>query len=295
MPPDREVALITGAGSGIGQALAVDAARRGLAVILTGRHAAPLEATRSLLEPGTPCLLAPGDVTCGDDRLALRERVRRWSGRLDFLVNNAGVLWAGPLAAMSDADMVRMMTTNLVAPLALTRDLLPLLMAAGRGRPGAGRKGAGQVAAGRVVNVGSMFGDIPYPLFTAYSASKHGVRGLSGALRRELRDLGVGVTYAAPRGARTPASAAIEFLVQPLGMRLDPPGDIARRIWDGVLRGADTVYPCGPEWLFAVIERLCPGIIDAAVRRQLRQGKLDSLIRPAPLPPQSPTPRTHPV
>lgn len=278
MPPDRKVALITGAGSGIGQALAVDAARRGLAVILTGRHAAPLEATRSLLEAGTPCLLAPGDVTRGDDRLALRDQVRRWSGRLDFLVNNAGVLWAGPLAAMSDADMARMMATNLVAPLALTRDLLPLLL-----------------AAGRVVNIGSMFGDIPYPLFTAYSASKHGMRGLSGALRRELRDLGVGVTYAAPRGARTPASAAIEFLIQPLGMRLDPPGDIARRIWDGVLRGADTVYPCGPEWLFAVIERLCPGIIDAAVRRQLRQGKLDSLIRPAPLPPQSPTPRTHPV
>ncbi|MDZ5650070.1 SDR family NAD(P)-dependent oxidoreductase [Nitrospirillum sp. BR 11828] len=191
MPRDAghrgQTALITGAGGGIGRALAVAASERGLGVVLVGRRRPHLEATRALLRPGSPCLVVPADVTVAQDRLALKQAIEAQVGRLDFLVNNAGTLWAGPLSTMDDQALSSLVATNLTAPMALIRDLLPLLSAAG----------------GRVVNIGSLLGDIPYPLFAAYCATKHGLRGLSDALRRELRGQGVGVTYAAP-GAPTP-------------------------------------------------------------------------------------------
>ncbi|MDG3439651.1 SDR family NAD(P)-dependent oxidoreductase [Nitrospirillum amazonense] len=270
-------ALITGAGSGIGQALAVEASRRGLGLVLVGRRRPPLDATKALLRPGTRCLVLPADVTLAEDRGALVDAVRDHAGGLDFLVNNAGLVWAGALSTLDDRTLTALVATNLMAPLALTRDFLPLLSA----------------AAGRVVNIGSLLGDIPYPLFAGYCASKYGLRGLSDALRRELRCQGVGVTYAAPRGARTPATEALEPLLALLDMPTDPPAAIAKRIWAAALAGADTAYPAGPERLFVLLQRLFPRLVDAAVRRQLRRGPLDALMAP-PVPAPQPGRRTSP-
>ncbi|WP_064742464.1 SDR family oxidoreductase [Azospirillum sp. B4] len=259
-----KAALITGAGSGIGRALAIEASRQGLGLILVGRRHPPLDATQALLRPGTRCLVLTADVTQAQDRQALAHAVREHTGGLDFLVNNAGLVWAGALSDMDDQTLTALVATNLLAPLALTRDFLPLLSA----------------AAGRVVNIGSLLGDIPYPLFAGYCASKYGLRGLSDALRREVRCQGVGVTYAAPRGARTPATEALEPLLALLDMPTDPPADIAKRIWSAVLAGADTAYPAGPERFFVLLQRLFPRLVDAAVRRQLRRGPLGALMSP---------------
>ncbi|MEE3624429.1 SDR family NAD(P)-dependent oxidoreductase [Nitrospirillum sp. BR 11752] len=255
-----QTALITGAGGGIGQALAVEASHRGLGVILVGRRRPNLEATQALLRPGSPCLVKTADVTVAQDRQALTQAVRDWAGQLDFLVNNAGTVWAGPLSTMDDQVLSALVATNLTAPMALIRDLLPLLSAAG----------------GRVVNIGSLLGDIPYPLFAAYCATKHGLRGLSDALRRELRGQGIGVTYAAPRGAKTPGTEALKPVLALLDMPADPPVDIARRIWDAAQAGADTAYPPGAERLFVLLQRLFPKLVDAAVRHQLRRIRLDA-------------------
>jgi len=263
-------ALITGAGSGIGRALAIEASHRGVAVALTGRRREALEATRSQLARSaarsTNCLILPADITDGAARRSLKALVAAEWGGLDILINNAGIVLAGPLATLADAELERMMATNLIAPLALTREFLPLLSA-----------GTGSGQKGRVVNVGSVFGDIAFPLFAAYSASKFGLRGFSTALRRELADLGVGVTYAAPRGTRTEATPAMERFVEPLAMKLDDPETVAIQIWDAVLRDADSVYPRGPERLFVLIERLFPRIVGSALAKQLKQGGLGRL------------------
>ncbi|SMF60161.1 Short-chain dehydrogenase [Tistlia consotensis] len=251
MPLGGRTALITGAGSGIGRALAIEAARRGLAVALVGRREAALRETRAQLAPGTECLILPGDVTLPAVRAALRDRLAAEWGLLHFLVNNAGIVAAGPLSETRDAELDRLMATNLVAPLALTRELLPLLRAA---------------APGRVVNLGSMLGDIAFPLFAAYSASKFGLRGLSSALRRELAGLGIGVTYVSPRTARTGATHAIARYVEPFRLPLDGAEVIARRTWAAAARGRNSAYPPGRERLFALVERLSPAIIDRAVR-----------------------------
>jgi short-subunit dehydrogenase len=242
-------ALITGAGSGIGRALAIEASRRGLAVALVGRRLAPLEATRELIEPAASSLVIAGDVTCAVARSTIHGRITREWGRLDVLVNNAGIVSAGPLAEITDAELERLVATNLLAPLALTRDLLPLLRAA---------------APSRVVNIGSLVGDVALPLFAAYAASKFGLRGLSNALRRELREFAIGVTYVAPRGTRTDAAAAVAPFLDPK-MPLDSPDAIAGQVWDAVAGGRDSAYPRGRERLFVLVERLCPAIVTRAL------------------------------
>jgi short-subunit dehydrogenase len=115
-----------------------------------------------------------------------------------------------------------------------------------------------------------MFGDIAYPLFAAYSATKFGLRGWSDALRRELAPLNVGVTYVAPRATRTPAASRFDNLIEPFGMTLDDPAKVGENIVKGIERDARTVYPVGPERLFVLIQRLFPGIIDTVAVNQVK-------------------------
>jgi len=249
-----KIALITGAGSGIGRQLAIEAARRGMTVALMGRRAETLHQTLSMMGPRRIHVTLPGDITDPQIRIALKHYIAHWWGRLDVLVNNAGVVSVGPLARTSDQELERLMATNVIAPAALIRELLPLLHRA---------------APSRVVNVGSMFGDIAYPLFGAYSASKFGLRGLSIAVRRELKEFGIGVTYAAPRATNTDAAGAFARLVEPMQMRIDDPAKVALDIWNAVARDADSVYAKGPERLFVLVQRLFPQLVDRAVEGQM--------------------------
>ena len=126
-----------------------------------------------------------------------------------------------------------------------------------------------RAAPSRIVNVGSVFGDIGYPLFAAYSSSKFALRGLSIALRREFKPFGIGVTYAAPRATKTGAAEAYGALFEPLQMRMDEPAVVADRIWRAVAKDADNVYAKGPERLFVLAQRLFPTLVDRAIAAQL--------------------------
>ncbi len=246
-------ALITGAGSGIGQRLAIEAAKRGVSLIIAGRRPEALNATLAKL-PGDSHYALKADVTNADDRRALMDAVDQHWGRLDILVNNAGVVPIGELAQSTDDELETAVATNLVAPISLIRQALPLL-----------RKGDTP----RIVNIGSVLGDIPYPLMAVYSATKSGLRGFSIALRREVESLGIGVTYAAPRTTRTAAANALGPLVEAFGLKLNSPEAVAQRIWDGVARDAKSIYPAGPEKVFVLVQRLFPHIVDKSVAKQL--------------------------
>jgi len=161
---------------------------------------------------GTPwtggfALNHPGGSNAGcEDRRRIVERVRNERGALDILINNAGIIEGGPLETFDDDALARTFQTNVMAPMALTRDLVPLLIAA---KPS------------RVVNVGSIFGDIGYPGFTCYSAAKFALRGFSIALRREWKQKGIGVNYVAPRATRTDAAVAFADLIAKTKMNTD--------------------------------------------------------------------------
>ncbi len=259
---EGKLVLVTGAGSGIGRAFCRAAAERGARLVLVGRRPAALDETLAALPRPGEHRVAVADVTDAGDRRALAASLAE--GRLDVLVNNAGVVAVGPLAQAEDAELRRVLETNVLAPMALTRELLPVLRSARQAR---------------VVNVGSVFGDIAYPLFAAYSASKFGLRGFSEALRRELHGSGIGVTYVAPRATRTPAAGAFAALVGPMGMTLDAPEAVAAGIVRAVERDARDAYPRGAERLFVLLQRLFPGVIDRAVGGQTRHPEIAAILQ----------------
>lgn len=262
--------LITGAGSGIGRALAIEASKRGMILALVGRRRDRLDETRSLLSRGTGCLVLPADVTDPAARRALRTRIGIEWGRLDVLVNNAGRLGAGPFAELDDDEFATILDVNVAAPLAMTREMLALL-----------RVGAPS----RIVNIGSMMGEIALPAFTGYSASKFALRGVSDALRRELAGLGVAVTHVAARTAKTDAADSVSRFAAPFAGKVDQPDDVARRTWDAVRRGRAVVYPRGPERLFGLLSAALPHQVDRALRRRFEASGLDRLVAETAVPP----------
>jgi short-subunit dehydrogenase len=252
MPREQKCVLITGAGSGIGRALSVEAAQRGMVVALCGRRETALEATAALLGRESQHLIIPADITDPQDRRRIVEIISSDWKALDVLVNNAGVVEGGAIEKFDDDAISRTFLTNVIAPIALTRDLMPLLLAA---RPS------------RVVNIGSVFGDIAYPLFSGYSASKFALRGFSNALRREWKHTGIGVTYAAPRATRTDAAVAFDELIANTNMSVDAPAQVAQQIWRSVASGHDSIYAPAPERIYVLIQRIFPQIIDWALSR----------------------------
>ncbi len=188
------VAVITGAASGIGAALAVDLARRGMHLALVDLNAAGLEATAAQARTaGVTVSTHAMDVADHAAAAALPVAVLATHGHVTVLVNNAGVALGGLFEQVDADDFDWLMAINFGATVRLTRAFLPAL----------GREGAAQL-----VNVSSIFGIIAPPAQTAYAASKFAVRGFSESLRHELEmaNSPVGVTLVHPGGVRTSIS-----------------------------------------------------------------------------------------
>lgn len=256
-----KIALITGAGSGIGRALAQEADRLGHRLILAGRQEAPLHATASTLSRAPRIVLA--DITMPTGRAALRETVAQ--DGLDILINNAGRLASGQLESLGDQEIADLVATNIAAPVALTRDLLPAL----------------ERRRGQVVNIGSVFGDIGFPYFTLYSASKFALRGFSDALRRELAPRGIAVTYIAPRATQTAATDSFRALIGPMAMALDDPETVARHAWRAILARKREQFPPSRERLFIALQRLRPQLIDRALAKMAKDPAVIAAARPS--------------
>jgi len=252
---DGKVFVVTGAGSGIGQALARALSTRGAKLVLADLNADGLAATIDSLAYPDTARSVTGDITQTDTRQAIITTATEAFGGIDALVNNAGVVAVGPLAETDDAALELMVQVNLLAPMQLVRDLLPVLE---------------KSDSPTIVNVGSMFGDIAFPLFAGYSATKFGVRGLSDALRRELAPKGIRVTYIAPRAAKTGATGAFEHLIEPMQMKLDEPEQVAANIVGAIKSGARSSYPRGAERLFVLIQRVMPKLVDNSIIAQLK-------------------------
>jgi short-subunit dehydrogenase len=163
-----KVAIVTGASTGIGRAVARELTRRGAKVALVARTEATLEAL--VQELGQAQARAfPLDVTERASTLALPALVRAHFGRLDFVINNAGRNHRGPFAERSAEELAGILDTNLIAPVLLTHAALPVLE-----------------AGGAIVNVASIAGKVPVPHEAAYSGSKSGLRAFGRALDTEL-------------------------------------------------------------------------------------------------------------
>jgi len=174
----------------------------------------------------------------------------------DILINLAGMQHFGPVEAQSPSHTATSYMVNLIAPVMLTQAVLPAMKARG---------------SGQIVNIGSIFGSIPFAHFASYSSAKAGLKGFSDALRREVRDFGVDVTYVAPRAVKTPFNGPqVTEFARLTNMRMDDPFDVADLIVEAVERRKKTVYLGMPESLFVRLNALLPGIVDGAVAGDTR-------------------------
>ncbi|TFD21824.1 SDR family NAD(P)-dependent oxidoreductase [Cryobacterium sp. TMS1-13-1] len=183
--------IITGAGQGIGQAIALEFGRRGGHLLLVGRQLATLTETARLVAAagGTTEILVT-DLTQPGAVERIADTVAPWS-TVDLLVNNAGNVRAGRLELTSDADVHSMIDLNLTAPILLTKALLPALRQSGEGR--------GSI----LLNVSSGIALVGMPFYSIYAATKSGLAQFGESLRRELIGTGVHVATVYPGATDT--------------------------------------------------------------------------------------------
>jgi short-subunit dehydrogenase len=244
----RPVALITGASRGIGAATARELGRRGYALVLAARSADALtRLAGELSRSGCPALPIPTDVCQLDQVRRLAHLAREHFGQIDVLINNAGIASGDVVTRIPDAAIDVQIATNLLAPIALTRALLPGMLA---------RRG------GAIIFVASVAGHIGLPTSATYSATKFGLRGFAIGLRREVAHYGVDVAIVSPGFIDT----AINEARRPLPKA--PPERVARVIADLIERPRREVFTPGYYRLFVWLDRLAPGLIDLVLRQR---------------------------
>lgn len=188
------VAVVTGAASGIGAALAAQLAAKGCDLALADRNAEPLAVVAAKARAaGVKVTEHVLDVADKKQLAAFTKAVLAEHGRVTLLVNNAGVALMGRFDQLKLDEFEWLMDINFWGPVRLTHAFLPTLLA----QPSA-----------HIVNVSSIFGIVSPPGQTAYVASKFGVRGFSESLRHELDGTGVGLTVVHPGGVRTGISSS---------------------------------------------------------------------------------------
>ena len=189
-PLSDQVAVVTGAARGIGEAIALRLARMGATVVLTARDKARLEKVKAAVEQQAgAAVVLPCDLTEVTSVAAFGRQVKEQFGRCDILVNNAGIgVLRKPLVDLPPEDWDQMMNTNLRAPYLMIRALAPLMIAA---------------RYGHIINISSLAGKNVLPDGAAYAASKWGLNGLTYSVAEELRQHNVRASVIAPGSVNT--------------------------------------------------------------------------------------------
>lgn len=243
--------LLTGAAGGIGSAIARQLTGFGADLLLVDLDTPALKQIAA--ETGQAALAC--DLGRRESRDALLDAVSDRFNALDGLVYCAGINTFGLHDTQSDELIERIIMINLIAPIQLISGLAPLL-----------ERGTDPV----IVNLGSVFGHIGFPGFSLYCASKFGLHGYTEALRRELADGPVRVAWISPRATSTGMNAGIiDAMNKELKVNYDQPEHVARMIVATLARPARDRVLGFPEKLFARINQVFPGIVDASLLRQL--------------------------
>lgn len=225
-----KVVLISGASSGIGEALAHAFARRGAKLALLARREERLHDVAQRIAPyAAESVVIPADVTNADERSRAIAQVLGQFGTIDILVNSAGVFGGGYFEEMDRDVVLRQLDVNLKAALLLTHEVLAHMKARN---------------SGYIVNVGSGMGRVPVPGLAAYVSTKAGLAAFSDTLRRELVDTSIKILYAAPSWVRTEMiSPEAEVLLEKLPQHdLKSAETVATAIVGALVQGRHEVY-----------------------------------------------------
>lgn len=267
-----KVAVVTGAGSGIGRALAQQLAARGARLALSDINAAGLTQTMQSLPVGAEARGYPLDVSNRQAVFAHADDVKRDFGTAHFVVNNAGATVVGTVEHLSIEEFEWQLGINLWGVIYGTKAFLPMMLAQ--------REGC-------IVNISSVFGLVGFPLQGAYNISKFGVRGLTECLWSELDGTGVRAVCVHPGGIRTnidkagrrcAASGEDEAAFDGMAEKMltTPPERVASDILAGVERGKRRVLTGSQSSTMSWMSRFLPNTYPALILAQVRRLKAKS-------------------
>jgi len=253
-----KVVWITGASAGIGEALAQELARLGARLVLSARNEAALHRVAAACAPAETLVL-PLDLalpaTFGDAVSAVQARF----GQLDVLINNGGISQRSMALETSLEVDRRLMEVDYFGPVALSKAVLPAMLARG---------------SGRIVVISSLVGKFGTPYRSAYSAAKHALHGFFDSLRAELHGSGVGVSIICPGFIHTGVSVnALTGDGRALGQMDEAtaaglaPAEFARRAVRALARERDAATIGGRETWGVLLKRLAPGLFARVLRR----------------------------
>jgi hypothetical protein len=257
---NQKVAAITGAGSGIGQQLAILLAQQGAHLALSDVNEQGLVETRSLIAQ------YPVNATFTQLDVSNQEAVRAWAadsfthhGKINLIFNNAGVALASTVEGMNYEEMEWIFNINFWGVVYGTKEFLPYLKQSGEGH---------------VINISSLFGLTAQPTQSAYNATKFAVRGFTEALRQELdiQNNGVSATCVHPGGIRTNIAnnARMSDSIRALGMNparasrsfnkvlKTPPSDAAKIILDAVRKNKARILIGTDAKILDIVQRVTP-------------------------------------
>jgi len=247
--------ILTGAAGGIGAHLARLLSAKGARLCLTDINEQALQ--QASQDPGLGEVhTVAANITAAEGRQKIVDTALQELGGIDILINSAGINLFGVFAEQDPGLIQKTVEINTLAPMLLAHAVLPTML---------------EQNSGQVVNIGSTFGSIGFAWFSAYSASKYALRGFSQALRRELAETGIKVTYVAPRAVKTTInSQAVYDMARAVKMNMDEPETVAKQIANSIRKGEKETHLGFPESFFVRINAVFPGLVDRAVRKQNR-------------------------
>lgn len=255
----EKVIWITGASSGIGEGLAYEFARQGARLVLSARRADVLETVRQKCANADQHFVLPMDMTDTDSLAGRVEAVLTQCGRIDVLINNAGV---SQRSLVKDTDLSvdrRIMEVDFFGPVALTKAVLPHMLARG---------------SGQLVVVSSVVGLVATPYRSAYAAAKHAIAGFYDALRAEVHDSGLRVSVIYPGFVRSNVSLSALTGSGDAHGQLDgkqatamSADDFARQAVSALAREENRIIIAGKEKVAVWLGRLSPDLLARVIRK----------------------------
>ena len=250
---DRRI-ILTGATGGIGKELAKLLLTHGCKLGCIGRSQKKLEQLYSSLNNDNNMSLIQADITTSAGRQQIVDQMDADFQGYDMLINAAGIMDFTSFVEQQDDRIENIFNTNIIAPMLLCKKVIPAMLSQNKGH---------------IVNIGSTFGSIGFAWFSAYSSSKFALRGFSQALRRELAETPIKISYIAPRAVKTSLnSSSVYSMAEDVKMNMDMPDMVAKQIVQSIIKAHKEKYLGFPESLFVLINAILPGLVDMATRSQ---------------------------
>ena len=211
----NKTVVLTGAGGGIGRAIAEKLAGEQMKLILLGgNHVEKLNETAAIVNQHSSCIIMPGDLTSPEFIAESIQKIENFTGRIDVLINNAGVAQNTPFENISLEEFDKIMAINVRVPFMLTQKALPMLK---------------KSETPTIINIASVVSHAGYPMQSIYSASKHALLGMTKSIAREYYKENIRVHAICPGGVYTDMVKVSRPDLSPDGMIM--PQDIADLVW----------------------------------------------------------------